>query len=149
MPAGWTSVRVSGDKNWYFPSFQDNYYAAMTGYKGTNPPFDAWLISAPIDMSKVTNKVLNFQTQVNGYGSTTSKFEVYVMTSADPKTSTNTLLNPTIATAPASGYSSWVDSGNIDLSAFSGTIYIGFRFYATQDANYATWCVDNIKLNVQ
>ncbi len=149
IPAGWVSAKVSGDKNWYFTSFQENYYAAMTGYKGTTPPFDAWLISAPVDMSKVTNKTLTFDTQVNGYGSRTSTFEVYVMTAADPSTSTNTKLTATIATAPASGYSSWVNSGSIDLSSFTGVIYIGFRYAATSDANYATWCVDNVKLNVQ
>ncbi len=149
IPAGWSNVQVSGDKAWYTPVYQENYYAAMTGYKGKTPPFDSWLVSPAIDMANVANKTLTFETQVNGYGSTTSKFEVYVMTSADPSKSTNTKLNPTIATAPASGYSSWVSSGDIDLKAFTGTIYIGFRYYATSDANYATWCVDNIKLNVE
>ncbi|MBO5053564.1 MAG: choice-of-anchor J domain-containing protein [Muribaculaceae bacterium] len=147
LPAGWTKKIVSGDKDWYFTTFQENTYAAMTGYKGTNPPFDSWLMTPAIDMSKVANKVFTFDTQVNGYGSTTSKLEVYVMTSNDPSVSTNTKLNPTLATAPSSGYSSWVGSGNIDLSAFNGTIYIGFRYNASSDANYATWCVDNVKLN--
>lgn len=147
LPSGWTRTMVSGDKNWYFPTFDNNYYAAMTGYKGTTPPFDSWLVSPPVDMSKVSSKVLTFDTQVNGYGSTTTRFEVYVMTESNPGASTNTRLNPTLATAPASGYSGWVNSGSIDLSAYSGTIYIGFRYYATQDANYATWCVDNVRLN--
>lgn len=148
MPSGWTSTVVSGDKDWYFPSYQNNYYAAMTGYKGTKPPFDSWLVTPAIDMSKVTNKTLSFETQVNGYGSTTSTFEVYVLTAADPSTATKTKLNATLAVAPASGYSDWVKSGELDMSAYNGTIYIGFRYYATSDANYATWCVDNVKLNV-
>jgi len=147
IPSGWSNVKVSGDKAWYVAEFSGEYYGAMTGYKGTTPPFDSWLISPAIDIDKAANKTLTFDSQVNGYGSTTSKFEVYVMTSNVPSTSTNTKLNATLATAPASGYSGWVSSGNIDLSAFSGTIYIGFRYYATTDANYATWCVDNIKLN--
>ncbi|MDE6331677.1 MAG: hypothetical protein K2L80_03660, partial [Muribaculaceae bacterium] len=28
----------------------------------------------------------------------------------------------------------------------NGVVYIGFRYVAEQDANYATWCVDNVKL---
>ena len=72
---------MSGDKQWYQTSFNNNGYAAMTGYKGTQPPFDAWLISPAIDLTKVTDKKLTFDTQVNGYGSTTSVFEAYVMTS--------------------------------------------------------------------
>ena len=150
MPAGWTSYKLQGDKAWYFREFPENsgnYYAAMTGYKGT-APFDSWLVTPGIEIAKCENKTLTFETQVNGYGSTTTTFEVYVMDNADPaKATTKTKLNATFATAPASGYSSWVASGNLDLSGYSGVIYIGWRYAATQDANYATWCVDNVKLN--
>ncbi len=146
-PTGWTNTKVSGDKSWYFTTFDNNGYAAMTGYKGTQPPFDSWLISPAIDMSKVTNKVLTFDNQVNGYGSTTTTMGVFVLTSNDPSTATKTELQANWAQAPASGYSGFVASGNIDLSAYSGTIFIGFRYYASQDANYATWCIDNVKLN--
>lgn len=146
LPNGWSNIQVSGDKNWYWTSFSDNGYAAATGFKGTQPPFDTWLISPAIDMSKVTDKVLSFETQVNGYGSTTSTFEVYVLTSADIASANKTKLNPTLATAPASGYSGWVSSGDLSLAQFSGIVYIGFRYYATQDTYYATWCIDNVKV---
>lgn len=147
VPSDWFNVQVSGDKKWYTNEFQGNVYAAMTGFKGTNPPFDSWLITPALAIGKAEHKNLSFRTQVNGYGSTTTIFEVYVLSSNDPKTATRTKLNPTIAKAPASGYSSWAESGELDLSAFDGTYYIGFRFYATQDANYATWCVDDVKFN--
>lgn len=143
IPAGWTSVKVKGDKAWYIPTFNNNNYAAMTGYKGT-APFESWLITPAINASQLKEKLLSFDTQVNGYGSTTTTFEVYVLTSADPTTATKTKLNPAIATAPASGYSSWVPSGELSLDNFSGVIYIGFCYSATTDANYATWCVDNV-----
>ncbi|MDE6277501.1 MAG: choice-of-anchor J domain-containing protein [Muribaculaceae bacterium] len=146
IPAGWTQVQVAGNKSWYVPTFNGNNYAAMTGYKGT-APFDQWLVSPGVDMAKVADKTLTFDTQVNGYGSTTSVFEVYVLNSPEAATATKTKLSPSIAKAPASGYSDWVASGALDLSAYSGVIYIGFRYYATADANFATWCVDNVKLN--
>lgn len=146
LPAGWSNIKVSGDKQWYQTVFENNGYAAMTGYKGTQPPFDAWLVTPAIDLAKVSDKNLTFDTQVNGYGSETSVFEVYVLTSTDIATADKTKLNPTIAEAPETGYSSWVNSGNISLADYSGIVYIGFRFYATEDANYATWCVDNVKL---
>ena len=147
IPSNWSQVQVAGDKTWYTPSYQDNYYAAMTGYKGT-APFDQWLLTPAINIAQCSSKVLTFETQVNGYGSTTSSLEVYVLNDADPaKATVKDKLNATLATAPASGYSSWVASGNLDLSKYTGNIYIGFRYYATQDANYATWCVDNVKLN--
>ncbi len=140
IPAGWTTKTVQGNKDWYIPTFNGNNYAAMTGYKGT-APFESWLITPAIDASKLAEKVMSFETQVNGYGSTTSKLEVYVMTSADPTTAKLTKLNPTLAEAPASGYSSWTNSGSLSLAAYSGTIYIGFCYSATTDA---TWCVDNV-----
>lgn len=143
IPAGWSTVVVKGNKDWYVPTFDNNNYAAMTGYQGT-APFEAWLITPAIDASKLAEKVMSFRTQVNGYSSTTSKLEVYVLSSADPTTATKTKLNPTLATAPASGYSSWAESGNVSLAEFTGTIYIGFVYTATTDANYATWCVDNV-----
>lgn len=145
IPANWSNIKVSGDKAWYQTSYSNNGYAAMTGYKGTQPPFDSWLITPALNVKDAVNKVLSFRTQVNGYGNTTSVFEVYALTSNDLATATKTKLNPAIATAPASGYSSWVESGNLDLSSYGDVVYVGFRFYATQDANYATWCVDDVK----
>ena len=145
IPSTWTQVTVSGNKTWYAREFDSNWYVNMTGYNGT-APFDQWLITPPVDMSKVSNKNLSFDSQVNGYGSTTTKLEVYVLSSADPNTATKTQLQPTLPAAPASGYSSWLNSGSISLSAQTGVVYIGFRYVATQDANYATWCVDNVKL---
>lgn len=146
IPSNWSQVQVAGNKTWYAKSFSNNYYASMSGYNGT-APFDQWLLTPAIDMSKVTDKTLTFDTQVN-YGSTTTVLEVYVLSSNDVATATKTKLDPTLAVAPASGYSSWAESGNIDLSSQSGIVYIGFRYYATADDNFATWCVDNVKLGV-
>ena len=148
VPSDWINLQVQGNKAWYVTSFDNNHYAAMTGYKGT-APFESWLITPALDIKKAARKILTFRTQVNGYGSTTSKFEVYVMSTSDPATATKVKLNPTIATAPASGYSSWAESGELDLSQFDGTYYIGFLYNATTDANYATWCLDDVKFNVE
>lgn len=144
---GWIEKTLGGTNHWYCREFESVPYATATGYKGSNPPFDMWLISPPVDMDKVEKKVLTFETQVNGYGSKTTLFEVYVLTSDDPATATQTKLTAKLPTAPASGYSAWTGSGDIDLSKFTGKVYIAFRYYATTDANYATWDVTNIKLN--
>lgn len=146
---GWTSVTVAGDKNWYFQEFSGITSARMTGYNGKNPPFDAWLITPALNVADAQKKILSFETQVNGYGSTTSTFEVYALSSNDPETATKTKLNPALPSVPASGYSDWVNSGDINLSSYGNIVYIGFRFYATPDANYATWCLTNVKFNAE
>lgn len=145
LPSGWKSVLVAGNKNWYVATFSNNNYASMTGFKGT-APFDSWLVSPAVDLSKVSSKTLSFTSQVNGYGSTTSTIEVFVLSSDNPATATKTKLPAAWPAAPASGYSSWLSSGSLDLSAFSGTVYIGFRYAATEDSNYATWCIDNVAI---
>ena len=149
LPHDWTNVAISGDKLWYQSKYQQNGYAAMTGYRGTQPPFDSWLITPALDIKNATGKILTFRTQVAGYGSTTSTFEVYLLNDINPSAATvKVKLNPSLAT-PTSGsptYSDWVNSGEIDLSPWDdGNYYIGFRYYATQDANYATWCLDDVK----
>ena len=145
LPATWSNITVKGDKSWYTTAFNNNTYAAMTGYKGKKPPFDAWLVTPALDIKNAKSKILSFRTQVNGYGNTTTRFEVYVMSLSDPTKATLHKLNPQIAVAPESGYSKWHESGNIDLSAYAdGTYFIGFRFEAQPDANYATWCVDDV-----
>ncbi|MBP5498231.1 MAG: choice-of-anchor J domain-containing protein [Muribaculaceae bacterium] len=149
IPDTWKQVQVSGDKAWYITSFDNNQYAAMTGYKGTKPPFDQWLITPALDIAGAADKTFNFRTQVAGYGSTTTVFEVYILNSNDPTTaSVKEKLNPKLAVPSTTAtYSDWVNSGDIDLSKYEGTYFIGFRFYATQDANYATWCLDDVKFN--
>lgn len=151
IPAGWFQKQAAGNKAWYVRNFSENNYITMSGYNGT-APFDQWLLSPAIDMDKVSDKTLTFDTQVNGYGATTTSLKVYIVT--DPANlATATELKATFATAPAAGadgktkYSEWVKSGNIDLAKYKGKVYIAFRYQASKDANYATWCVDNVKLN--
>lgn len=151
IPAGWFQKQAAGNKAWYVRNFNENNYITMSGYNGT-APFDQWLLSPAIDMDKVSDKTLTFDTQVNGYGATTTSLKVYIVT--DPANlATATELKATFATAPAAGadgktkYSEWVKSGNVDLAKYKGKVYIAFRYQASKDANYATWCVDNVKLN--
>lgn len=144
LPADWVHVMVQGNKDWYQTTFNNNGYAAMTGYKGT-APFESWLITPAIDIKNAPNKILSFRTQVNGYGSTTTTFKCYLLSSSDPTDATKIELPAKFATAPASGYSDWAQSGDIDLSQYAGTYFIGWCYAATSDANFATWCVDDVK----
>ena len=146
MPAGWTQVQVAGNHTWGIKSFSGNNYVSMTGYQGT-PPFDQYLITPPINMDAATKKSLSFISEVNGYGSTTTKLQVYVITDPAKPAQNATELKVTLPAAPDSGYSDWVSSGQVDLSAYTGVIYIAFRYSATQDQEYATWCVDDVTIN--
>ncbi len=142
LPGDWVHVMVQGNKDWYQTTFNSNAYAAMTGYKGT-APFESWLITPALDIKNATDKTLSFRTQVNGYGSTTTTFKVYLLNSSDPTDATKIELPGRFATAPTSGYSDWVTC-EIDLSAYAGTYFVGWCYAASSDANYATWCLDDV-----
>ena len=144
VEAGWTVTKTSGDKNWYLNEFSGNTYAAATAYKGITGPWDEWLISPAIDLSKSPKKTLTFKCQA-AYQSTTSTMKVYVLTSADPNTATKTELTVTLPEIPASGYSSWVES-TVDLSAFSGIIYIGWEYTGTSSSGSSTYCIDDVNI---
>ncbi len=145
---GWTSKIVAGDKAWYFTSFDNNSYAACTAYKGTDDSkgYDSWLITPALSIDGMTDKVLNFDSQAAYSG---GAFEVYAMTTNDPATATLTKLDCTLATPPASGYSGFVPSGEISLSQFTGTIYIGFRYTAETASQSMTFCIDNVKAGIK
>lgn len=144
---GWTSVVIAGNKPWYFTSFDNNTYAACTAYKGTDDGngYDSWLITPPLKVDGMAEKVLSFDSQAAYSG---GAFEVYAMTTDNPATATLTKLDCTLATPPASGYSGFVSSGAISLEQFTGVIYIGFRYTATTSAKSMTYCIDNVKAGV-
>ncbi len=144
MPSGWKLVKTKGDKDWYIDEFDNNKYAAVTGYTGKQPPFEAWLITPALDIKNAGRKEFSFLNKVRYYRGT-DKLEVYVMTSNDPTTATVVKLDPTLASAAENGQSDFISSGTIDLSGFDGTYCIGFRYVSEQQANYTTWQIDNVK----
>lgn len=148
---GWKSVVISGGKAWYFKEYSGNTYAACTAYNGTDPAdgkgYDSWLITPPMDMSAMTDKVMSFISQAAYSGD--CALEVYALSSNDPATATKTRLNAKIATPPASGYSEWVNSGEISLASLTGTIYIGWRYTAKTSAASMTFCIDDVKIGVK
>lgn len=149
---GWSNVTVLGGlSGWYVRNFDNNNYITVSAYNGTvtGGPYENWLITPAIDLSKLDKKTLEFITQA-AYPAEDSYLEVYAMTSNVPSLSTNTKLAAEIASAPTSGstYSNWVNSGLIDLSKFEGTIYIGWRYYSAHGGSNGstTYCVDNVSV---
>lgn len=147
---GWKNVAVAGGlSGWYIKSYNGQNYITVSAYLGspTAGPYENWLITPEIDLEALEHKTLEFISQA-GYVAPDNSLEVYAMTSNDPAKSTNTKLTATIAEPPTSGYSAWVNSGKIDLSGFSGKIYIGWRYKSAHggSGNSTTYCVDDINI---
>ncbi|UKN02094.1 DUF5689 domain-containing protein [Paracrocinitomix mangrovi] len=120
-----------------------NPYVQISNYNGSgNDATDSWLISPAIDLPSGSTPSLSFD---NAYNYSGPALEVHISTnyvSGDPGSATWTDLS---GSAIWSG-GSWVfvNSGDIDLSAYAGsTVHIAFRYQGTASTG-STWELDNI-----
>ena len=151
LPSSWNNVTVSGDMSWVWNQYSGDGYAQVTGYQGTQPPFDMWLVSPPLDIEHATRPILSFSTKMRPYNSTDSKFEVYILDAPDPRDATvKEVLNATLAQSATDAWTSWTPSGSVDLSQWNdGIYYVGFRYSSPRASRYSTWQLDNVKFGVQ
>lgn len=131
---GWKNIAISGGlSGWYVKNNSGQQFATCSAYLGTatGGPYENWLVSPGIDIDNADAKTVSFITQA-GYTSENSGLTVWVLTTPNPRGCEPKQLECAIAQVPSSGFSKWVESGTIDLSSFTGKIYIGFRYYASQ-----------------
>jgi hypothetical protein len=145
VAAGWTIANTSGGKDWYLYSYSGNVDARVTAYKGSGSgPWQEWLVSPAINLSESPQKTLSFTCQA-GYNAGSSTFQVYVLTSNDVETANKTLLDAAIPEIPSSGFSAWTEV-TVDLSQFSGVVYIGWYYEAASSTTSSTYCIDNVNI---
>ncbi|MCM1348062.1 MAG: DUF5689 domain-containing protein [Firmicutes bacterium] len=139
----WKTINASGNATWFTQTYSGNTFAACTGYNKTagTDGFVSWLITPGLNVDGMAEKVFSFESMVGYSGE--GKLEVFVMTSDDPTTATLTAVSANIP-QPSGSWSDWAKSGNIDLSGYTGVVYVGFRYTAASAANYTTYRVDNI-----
>jgi hypothetical protein len=149
---GWSSYAQIGSKLWIEKSYKNNGYAFFSSYQSGDQTNVAWLISPKISLGN--NKAnLFFQTCQDGYLKTANSLELYVSTdyngstaptSSDFNNSSWQKINCKIVDQNTTRYV-YVDSGIIDLSNFSGDIYIAFKYYGTS-SNSGGYQIDNIRM---
>lgn len=142
----WTVYSVLGTQTWGIDTYSE-YYARISGYdNGTTYANEDWLISPAVDLTSATAPFLSFRNLKRYSG---NDIEVFMSTdysgSGDPYAAgvTWTPLSATLDTNTGS-WSSWTNSGNIDLSAANGgNVYVAFKFSCTASGS-ATWGIDNV-----
>lgn len=107
-----------------------------------------WLISPAINLNASSAEKLSF-TSAAGFDNGAATLQAFISTDYDgtstsPQSFTWTALPVTIATGPGSGFGSFISSGQIDISSYSGTVYIAFKYVATAPAT--TYEIDDIKV---
>jgi len=124
---------------------------SANGYNG-DVASDDWLISPAMDFSAYSSIILNFDTWTQYADDGISDPEVRMKYSLDypgsgnPESYTWTELSYNF---PAENSQTWMSSGDVDLSAISGTdVYIAFQYTSsgTGTGSSALWKVDNISV---
>ncbi|MGB1307549.1 MAG: DUF5689 domain-containing protein [Oceanihabitans sp.] len=132
---GWVNFAEVGGELWTEQLYQGVGTAEFSGY-GTNDAVNiGWLVSPGIDMDAQDNEFLNFKTAQHHLDtdSEDNGIKVFVSTDFDGTDVMAATWEEKNATFPTSG-SSWydlVDSGLIDLSGYTGTLYVAFRSTAS------------------
>lgn len=143
---GWYMYNEEGSVDWIGREFSNNQFVQINPFQTNQPSVVTWLISPSFDLADPAT--LTFTTTV--------AFEqqegltVWISTDFDGSDVENanwTELNANIA----SSNDNYVEesSGDVDLSAFSGTAYIAFRYEGDGISNTTLYQLDDVKVEKQ
>ena len=164
---GWTNAAQAASELWTARTFSSNKYAYMSGFGSGQSTVTTWLVTKAVALTGTT-KTLTFRT-LQGFILTTIPGGTNVEAALKVLVSTNytgtgnpwaagvvwndmtsqAILSPGSTTS--SFPSSFTNSGNISLNAYTGTIYVAFRYEGADPAGTASdktsaWEVDDIKI---
>lgn len=147
--SGWSVLKVKGTVEWKVKDFNKNKFLEATAFNLTAGEYETWLVSPALNVTGAKVKTVSFDAAM-GYWNDNTSLEAYVMTD-----SLNTKGDAVKITAnvPTNGFAQWgwYNSGTIDLSKYSGKIYIGFKYKATttDPTKVATFRIENFKFGVE
>ncbi len=143
-----TQVSVIGDQVWAVASGSGTTYAKISGYSGSALDNEDWLISPAIDLDATTGNSFDFMSAMN-YGG--PALQVFISSdfsgtfdSTGVSEATWTDITSDVALSPGSW--TWTNSGSVDLSAYSGTVYVAFKYTSNPTDGAGTWEVTDFKV---
>lgn len=152
---GWSNVSMNGgNEKWEARTFDNNKYAQFSPF-GITPAennVDTRLITPAIDLgTSGVGAFLRFGSKIgfaNGEAVT-----AWISTDYDGSgtvsavnAATWTQLSAIFAAQTSSFPSTFTSSGNVDLSAYSGNIYVSFRYIGGTNGITSTYQIDNIEI---
>jgi Family of unknown function (DUF5689)/Domain of unknown function (DUF5017) len=163
---GWTNLFQNGTVLFTARSFSNNKYAYMSGFGTGAANVTTWLVTKGINLDATASETLTFKT-MQGFiltttpGGTPVQSDLKILISnnfsgtGNPWDATWTDITSQAALSPGSTTStfpsSFTPSGNIDLSSYTGTIHVAFRYEGADPAGTASdktsaWEVDDIMI---
>ena len=153
--ANWINYAEAGTELWTEQVYGGNGYAEFSAYATGESSNIGWLISPGIDMDAQDGEVLNLQTEYAYPDTGHYPLEVFVSTDFNGEESgiaTATWEPLTVVIAHpdvTSDWFSWVDSGAVDLSSYTGTLYVAFKYTGSDTSNQnSTIHVENVIVSV-
>ena len=147
----WINYREEGTKSWR--SYTDAYAQSKAARMGSKNSGDvntiSWLITSSINLDATLQEFLSFETS-NSFGNGS---ELQVLISTDFDGNENNINTVSWSVLPAKivsngeNFKNWVHSTYIDLSNYSGTAYIAFKYIGNGNVNFdGTYELDNVNV---
>jgi len=148
---GWVNFAEEGSELWTEQVYSSNGYAEFTAYGTGESSNIGWLITPGVDLDSYSSVTLTFQTEHAYPDDGHDALDVLISTDWDGTESgiTNatwtTLEFTSSLDADFDTWYSFTNSGNIDISSYSGTAYIAFKYTGSDTNNLnTTMHVDNV-----
>ncbi|WP_310558487.1 DUF5017 domain-containing protein [Flavobacterium sp.] len=146
----WNNIAEVGTVQWKTQVFSGNPYAEFSSFKSPDSENVGWLISPSINMDAATGEVLQFEASQSFVTSSGNSLEVLIATDYNGTNLTTANWQPIDANLPtaSSAYFEFLKSGEIDLSNYTGNIYIAFKVKGsgTNSSLDGSYQVDSIRI---
>ncbi|MCF6279497.1 MAG: DUF5689 domain-containing protein [Flavobacteriaceae bacterium] len=145
--SAWTTYSVLGGQVWGLDTFGGGSRARMSGWAGGPQNNEDWLISPAIDLSGVTSALFSFDNLIRFNGPAIEVLMSTDYTGGDPTTDGTWTTLTAILDTNSGSWSSWTNSGDIDVSAAAGgNLFVAFKYVSSSGAGAATIQIDDIKV---
>ena len=132
----WANISVKGTRLWRAKEFGGNHYAQATAFGDQSAEMETWLITPGIVLS--SPKKIKFETAKAFYVHDGLSIWISSDFNGSDVTGANwQQLFPNLANA-SSPDNTFIPSGDIDLSGFTGTVYVGFRYIGSGPGGQTT-----------
>lgn len=147
---GWKNIAETGGVAYQNAVFGPVKCAKISAFSTGASNVVSWLISPAVSLAGAPAPKLTF-TNAAGFGVGSTSFKVMISTNynggTNPSAATWTELPANFVTPPASGFSSFISAGLINLNAYIGqTVYIGFKYEGGDPGRTTTWEVDDVRV---
>ena len=145
---GWTNFAETGTKLWIERDYNNDGYIQFSPFGSGQASNIGWAITPAITIAEGANAVFSFSSASNFVSNADNKLEVFISTNyygTNVLAATWTALDAVVANNTTNLYT-YIPSGEIDLSSYSGTVHIAFKVTGNGSALDGLFQVDKIKV---